>query len=1212
MTTAKEFDLLHAPLEGTNLIEASAGTGKTYTIAGLYVRLVIEKGLSASEILVVTFTEAATEELRERIRTRLREALEALSAGRSKDTFLQHLVKEHGHSGAALRYLREALRGFDQAAIFTIHGFCRRMLYENAFESGSLFDTELVADQESLKEAIVEDFWRSHFYNGSRLFVHYAINKKLAPAKLLSLLGNRTAQPYLRIIPQFDPPDTSSQERAFQAAFRAVRQAWQSSKEEVGRILSSHEGLNRQKYRKTSVTIWLHRMDDYLSSEGEGQSLFAGFEKLTSVELQRGVKKNCSPPAHPFFQLCEELKEKQEALETVFGERLLWLKVELFNYVEKELARRKDAQNIQSFDDLLLKFHGALEERGGVALAGAVRRKFKAALVDEFQDTDPVQYAIFKRIFHTEGAILFLIGDPKQAIYSFRGADVFTYMDAARDVKSRHTLKENWRSEPGLISAVNTLFSRADRPFLYDRIAFQPAVSATAMSAEALAINGESRGPFQLWFLDAAEIAGPGKPISKKLARERIPKAVAAEISRLLFLGRSNKALLGERPLRESDIAVLVRKNAEALLMQESLSALHIPSVLHTTGSLFDSHEATEMGRVLAAIAEPKEGKKLRGALATDLIGLTGEDLHGLLADETGWEGWIVRFKKYHDLWEEHGFVRMFRHLLLEEDVLSRLMSFPDGERRNTNVLHLGEVLHRASVDSKLGMGGLVKWLSEQRDDSTPRSDEHQLRLETDERAIRLVTIHKSKGLEYPVVFCPFSWEGSSIGGGEKPFVFHDEEHSMRPTLDLGSQEMDKNRGVAEKEELAEDLRLLYVALTRAKSRCYFVWGRFRDAERSAPAYLLHQPEAWDGERVVTALETRVLGLDDDRFLGELKLLEEEGRGSMQLSKVPMGGGMVCPPSLEAQGKYACRRFSGTIDRSWQVPSFSSLVSGQSHRADLADRDGVSPESLHEGMVEESAEAQEPSGIFAFPKGSKAGIFIHDVMEHLDFAQEDASEIEGLVTEKLKDYGFELAWKECLCTMLQKVLSVPLEQSRTDFTLSRVGSTDRLNELEFYFPLRSISSGALQAIFEDNGRPGLKEGFLAKMKGLDFAPARGFMKGFIDMVFRFEDRFFLVDWKSNHLGPRVQDYGQKGLCAVMEENFYILQYHIYALALHQYLRLRVPGYDYETHFGGVYYIFLRGVDPAMGPEFGIYRDRPPKELIDALYVSLMGPGAGER
>jgi len=490
MKRFKDFDLLNSPLEGTNLIEASAGTGKTYAITGLFLRLILERNLAVDEILVVTFTVPGTEELRDRIRSKLREAIEAFSGVRIEDAFLNDLVKRHKDSETARGALREALRAFDQAAIFTIHGFCRRMLHENAFESASLFDTELVTDQKNLKREIVDDFWRRHFYNASPLFVNYAIHNKFSPDSLLALLANRHAQPYLKIIPQVEIPDSALEEKAFPEHFDKVRKGWQSARGEVKDILTTGEGLSRVKYSKAKIPVWIQGMDDAMASGGNNPVLFQGFEKFTSSELKRAVKKNHNPPAHPFFDLCEKLREKQEELERVFDHRLLGLKVEIFHYVHDELTMRKAERNMQFFDDLLLKLHRALEEKGGEALAGAMRMKFRAALIDEFQDTDPIQYAIFKKVFGTEKSILFLIGDPKQAIYSFRGADIFAYMDAAGDVSSRYTLGENWRSEPDLIAAINAMFARADRPFVYDEIPFQPATPAKSKDPEFLRMDG--------------------------------------------------------------------------------------------------------------------------------------------------------------------------------------------------------------------------------------------------------------------------------------------------------------------------------------------------------------------------------------------------------------------------------------------------------------------------------------------------------------------------------------------------------------------------------------------------------------------------------------------------------------------------------------------------------------------------------------------------
>ncbi|MGD2124660.1 MAG: exodeoxyribonuclease V subunit beta [Desulfobacteraceae bacterium] len=1202
----KTFDLLHSPLEGTNLIEASAGTGKTYTITGLFLRLALEMNLSADEILVVTFTEAATEELRDRIRGKIREAVVAFSAGRCEDAFLNQLVQTYRDPSEAVKFLREALIAFDEAAIFTIHGFCRRMLHENAFESGSLFDTELLTDEESLKREIIDDFWRKHFSSASPLFVNYAIHNKLSPESLLSLLSNRMAQPYLQIIPKVEMVDSSSDEKAFMACFREVRSAWPSVKKDIEKILTNDQGLNRSKYGKAKIPEWIRSMNDFVASGGNDPFLFRDFVKFTRQELEKAVKKGHAPPMHPFFELCEKLGEVQGKLESVFARRLLGLKVHLFQEVQDELTRKKRGKNIQTFDDLLLRLHQALAGKGGELLSKAIRRKYKAALIDEFQDTDPVQYAIFNHIFAREKSVLFFIGDPKQAIYGFRGADIFAYMEAARNVQTRYTLGENWRSEPHLIEATNTLFGHAEHPFVYDEIRFQPSGPAEDKDPEILRIDDRTGTPLQVWFLDARKWSEPGKPITKRFARDVIPKAVAAEISRLLSLSRKNRAFIGKRVLREGDIAVLVRRNAEAILVQKALSELRIPSVLYTTGNLFDSREAMETERVLAAIIEPNNEKLLKAALATDMLGVKGETLDALMEDEVEWEKRLIKFKCYHDLWHERNFVRMFRACLSQESVLTRLISLPEGERRNTNLLHLMEVLHQVSVQRNLNMTGLLKWLSEQRAPDTPRLEEHQLRLESDENAVKLVTIHKSKGLEYPVVFCPFAWDGSKMRRSKEPFTFHEDRDDTRLTLDLGSEAMDENRLSAEKEQLAENLRLLYVALTRAKCRAYLVWGRFNEAETSAPAYLLYPPPSEDRGDVVGATGEHFRALSDEAVLAGVKRISDKAGGSIMLHDMPTETGEAYSIPSEEKVLLSYRKFSGRIDRQWKISSFSSLISDHLHGEDLADRDAISPGDDQEGDGLQGSEMEEaPSGIFSFPKGTKAGTFLHDLFEHLDFTSKDSSLLKILVAGKLRQYGFEATWQDAVCDMVDRVLSVPLDGGREDFCLSGVPNAERLNEMEFYFPLKSVSSRRLRTIFEKYERSEPLSEIRERMERLEFAPVRGFMKGFMDMVFRFEGRFYLVDWKSNFLGNRVEDYDRHRMGAAMEDAFYILQYHIYTLALHQYLKLKLPGYHYEEHFGGVYYIFLRGVDPNRGSEFGIYRDRPPVDLIDELNANLI-------
>ncbi|MDL1977951.1 MAG: exodeoxyribonuclease V subunit beta [Deltaproteobacteria bacterium] len=1214
MEEIRQFDLLNCPLEGTNLIEASAGTGKTYAICGLFVRLVLEKRLSVDRILVVTFTEAATAELKERIRVRLRDAIAGFSQGTtSKDEFIDALVEKHKGQPDAEELLKDAIRDFDEAAIFTIHGFCGRMLHENAFESGALFDAELICDQEDLKRESVEDFWRKRFYNKSHLFLNYAASKVNIEA-FFSLFAIRGARPYLKIAPDIETPDSSATEQEYKASRDKVVGAWPRARAEVEEILLSDNGLNRNSYRLTSIPVWIREMDDLAASGDNNPFLFDAFRKFTSDVIKDAVKKKHVAPTHLFFDLCQELDEKHKELEQVFEQCLCGLKKEMFDYVQKELDRKKEAKNVLFFDDLLLNLHRALEAEGGQGLARAAGAKFSAALIDEFQDTDPIQYEIFKKSFADQGSILFLIGDPKQAIYGFRGADVFAYMKAARHVKSRYTLGKNWRSEPGLITAVNVLFQGNDHPFIYKDIPFHPATPGKTGNRTSLQVDGSTGPSLAFLLLNAEKITGSAKPLKKPEAREFISKAVAAEISGLLRLAADKRATLGNDPLRQGDIAVLVRRNADARLMREALSALNIPSVSCSTESVFASHEAVEMRRVLSGILQPNNEIFLKAAFATDMIGVNGEELNSLTKDEAGWEERLIRFRTYHATWQDHGFIRMFKRMMTEENILSRLMTLPDGERRNTNLLHLAEVLHQASTERDAGMADLVKWLSGQTDSGESGPDEYQLRLETDENAVKLITVHKSKGLEYPVVFCPFAWDGSRARDSRPPYMFHDESEEMTLTLDLGPEVNAKSKVLAETEALAENVRLLYVALTRARNRCYFVWGRINLSGTSAPAWLFHYKKK-GGKGILDAIEARYKALTDNNILAEVKSVAKNAPYAITISEMSDRPGRVLSGGVAADTQLTWRKFSGKIDSTFRISSFSSITSALPYSAETADHDaaidadrGAQP-GLEQGpLVEET--------IFSFPKGARPGTFMHDIFEHLDFTQAKKGHAERLVAEKLVEHGFDRKWRKAICTMVRKVVSGCLEPGRDDFTLSRIENKDRLNELEFYFPIGLISPKKLRDLFREplslnrEDRKNLTLDFTGPVERLGFSPVRGFMKGFIDMVFQFEGRFYIVDWKSNFLGPSVEDYNQGALDAVMKEDGYMLQYYIYTVAVDRYLRTRIPAYDYERDFGGVYYIFLRGVDPDKGPDFGIYRSRPDRRFIDRLSTNLINGQKG--
>jgi len=1285
----RNFDLLNTALDKTNLIEASAGTGKTYAIAGIFLRLLLEKRFSVSEILVVTYTVAATEELRERIRGTIRSAIDAFTNGGHEDPFLDGLVRKDikntltsnlpppppkgdnspikgegekkggvdslyqacprggGDTGQAyqgrndvppfvipaeagiqdsekhvfprikygaglvnsgmtdgendrnekLRILRAALRDFDEAPIYTIHGFCQRVLHENAFESMGLFDTELVTDERALHSEIVQDFWRKHFYEAPREFVSYAVKKNINPQFILALTKGWLSNPEIRIIPSSSHVSLESLP-AFRKAHERVVSTWRRSREDILALLHN-PGLSKVKYKNPDILA--AKMDSY-SDSAETFPLFEGFEKFTSTGLKAGTNKGKTTPEHPFFNDCEELIARSRELNAEIEGHLLFLKTDVFRYLREELRRRKRAQNIQSFDDLLLNLREALEKPGGKDLVRNIKARYRAALIDEFQDTDPVQYAIFQTIFSGGETPLFFIGDPKQSIYSFRGADLFAYMRASRHVDSRYTLRNNWRSEPELIRAVNAIFENPKQDaFIYEEVPFEKAEAGDVKDRSLLTVNGHREPPFHIWLLGGASLETAGAKNNQSMTADIIARAVAAEIARLLNLGREGRAMIGDEPLTESHIAVLVRENREARLIQEALRTVSIHSVLHSTGNLFDTNEALEMERVLGACAEPQSEGLIRIALTTDMLGLKGEELESLSKNESYWEQWLARFHEYNTLWDRYGFIVMFRHFLANEKVRERLLAFPDGERRLTNILHLTELLHTESIERKLGISGVIKWIACQRNPESPRSDEHELRLESDDRAVRIVTIHKSKGLEYPVVFCPFNWGDSRAR--KKEFAYHDPEDDWQLNLVLDP-DMISGRALAERENLAENIRLLYVALTRAKNRCYLVWGPFKDAGTSSLAYILHHPGNVSSD-IIEATESHFSALSDEEIYRDLEGISAKSEGMISLYDMPDPTGEPLALPAEPAAILTCRTFPGIVDRDRRLASFSYLLSERTaitaitpdDIADIPDHDGGA-------LPVEIPYQKELTGMFAFPRGTKAGNCLHDILEEVDFTKPDSPETEALVAVKLREHGFEQKWQETICGMISIVVTTPLHPAIHGLTLSSISTADRISELEFTFPLNRLTPNNLRDIFKKSGIAHI-EAFPERIGRLNFQPVKGFMKGFIDLVFRYGECFFLVDWKSNFLGASFEYYKTEALSEVMREDFYTLQYHLYVIALHQYLKMRVSDYDYEKHFGGVFYIFLRGVNTETGYHAGIYRDKPAKSVIEFLCKNLI-------
>jgi exodeoxyribonuclease V beta subunit len=1194
----QEFNLFNSALTGINLIAASAGTGKTYTIAHVFTRLVVEKKIPVNKILVVTFTDAATKELRDRIRARLRETLTAMQRNTSDDVNIAQFNERYPQNSTekeeAMKRLDDALRGFDEAGIFTIHSFCRQMLQDHAFESGILFDTQLEKNIAPLLRECVEDFWRQQLYHASPLLIQYVQQAYKNPFELLkNFLQNERllTQPRLEITPKLKLCDTQADETAYLQAFHATKTLWATARPEIEDLLNAQESLNGNSYRKSSFPNWFNELSIYFNNQ-PSLTIPDVFQKFTSSFLNSKVKKGKNPPEHPFFDSCEFLFNAYTRLTECFENQLLALKYALLKQAKKELQTKKQQLNIQSFDDLLNNLYKALQSDKGESLGQLMRNKYYAVLIDEFQDTDPVQYEIFHRVYsNCDNPILFFIGDPKQAIYSFRGADIFAYLNACDTAENHYTLSVNRRSEAGLIDAVNQIFSANSNPFVFKEIPFNPAKAPTDKKNH-LTFAGEACEPLVFWELSEATRV-------KDELQSAIAQAVAAEIVSLL--NPNKKVYLGEKTLTGGDIAILVRTNQQARVMQKTLGKYRIPCVLYSQESLFASHEIKEIERILLAIAFPQQEAHVRAALATELLGVTAETLYSLMHNEAQWQQRIKLFQDYHSAWETQGFIQMFRKLLLQEQITKRLLAYPDGERRLTNVLHAGEVLQQTAVAEKFSISALCNWLAAQRNEAETSSDEHQLRLESDEKLVKIVTIHKSKGLEYPIVFCPYSWEMNlpSLTHKNSSILFHDTANDNVPTLNLAGDNIEHRKDKA-REELAESLRLFYVAVTRAKNRCYLVWGAFKEAENSPLGHLLHDSAI---EGIARKLAGEKSDKDDSSSLNSslihnnLVSLVENSQNTIALQILPEPSSYY-RKLVEITPNLAARDFTGKIPQAWKISSFSALAHQASieasERPDYDENPVLRPQSLPENL------SAIPS-IFSFPKGARAGTFLHEVFEKLDFTAPDANKL----PELLKKYNYPAEqWEMMLWKWLQIVLNAPLLGKFGNLVLADLSRETRLNELEFFYPLRPIDSQGLSKIFQQYHLP--TPLLDLPLERLTFKPVQGFMKGFIDMVCCWEGRYYLVDYKSTFLGHHPEDYAPPHLAQVMIREHYVWQYHLYAVALHRYLSHRIPNYDYEQHFGGIYYLFLRGIQADSQENYGVFYDLPQPELIQALSVYLGG------
>jgi len=1171
--------ILELDLHGIKLIEASAGTGKTHTIADLYLRHILD-GRQTSQILIVTYTNAATDELRGRIRKRLYDALNMFyQPGADKDELFQLLLEQWQGLDEATRAVQQrrlqlALRSMDEASISTIHSFCQRSLQENALSGNQLFDSNMLANDDQLWEAAIKDWWRRQTYDPDSDTWNLIRDQLPDLNSLIATLLELRNKPSVRLIPPAQDSIASllARSRHITSSLQQLAPLWRQHRSDIVRIVTSSKVLSRAAklpYHPQQVGAFLDAADAFFNSE-EVNSVFENFAYLGATWLEQNSKpsKRGQDPEleHEFFKA---LNPVAQSWQNFTGTIAAQLRADAFHTVSRQVLESKREIASLAFQDQLSLLLEALEAGSGEALAEKLRQQYPVAMIDEFQDTDTIQYKIFKHIYMShEKANLTLIGDPKQAIYSFRGGDIFTYMQARQlPGATLFGLQTNWRSQPRLVQATNTLFSHRAEAFIYqDSIAFTAVASVTQNENHELRLQDQAATAMTLWQLPVKE---QNENYSRDEMRDMINQAIVIEIADLLEKAARQSATIDGRVVQNGDIAILVRQASEGHALSRLLHHHGIRTVTIGRDSVFNSDEARGLYDLLLAISQYRDPAIATRSLSSSLLNLDYRQIAAVVDDDTAWQRWLDDLDELQQLWERHGFIAMFQSMLHKFEITSQPTQQDSNERRITNLLQLAELLQQQSRITA-GMSPMLSWFQQQFEEDD--NEDAELRLEDDEALVKIITIHKSKGLQYPIVFVPFLWSCKQVDRA-KAVYFHDAE--LLPCVDLGSPDLEQNWLIAEKERLAEDVRLLYVALTRARSKVYLAWGeagnptRSGYAKQTALAYLLHSKQA-PHDLDTTAAD----GFPADMDLAtDLQALIDASATSIELLPLPRGDLSSTYASSELKLPAAqLAKFSRSNMTQWRINSFTALTRGIHQPAHFGDT------------------ASQGDPVLDFPAGSHVGLLLHSLLENIDFQQDIHQQCTQLFPRLLPLAGISPEHEPTLIAWLEQIVSTPLDGAA--MTLSNISNRQRLNELAFDFALDHLNIDALNQFMQS-----LSPLPLQAVSSPEFC---GLITGVIDLVFEYQGRYYLADYKSNLLGSNLENYRPENLQQAMLGRRYDLQALLYAVALHRLLAIRLSNYDYEKHFGGCYYLFLRAMRPQHGRHYGIHFDRPGLKTIQQL------------
>lgn len=1141
------FEVRTVPLQGSNLIEASAGTGKTYSIAILALRLLL-KGYSISEILMVTFTKAAVEELESRIRLFIRTAQQGCMGWPIEDETIKGLVEEamiaEGKELTTQR-LKNALLLLDETAILTIHSFCQRTLDEFAFETGQVFSAETMTAQDAA--AVVEDqvnrFWRRYITTlelDLLKWVHANDFSRPNLIKVINLaLGGKAISAPEKYTPGFLEPD--AQKATVDLLGKSLRASGEKRQQLVEQLATDAPNVLARIAANKSASRYLK---EYIQNGLDAEGLFSYLLDKSSKPADYLL--TLFPDIFQGIQEMKQLEQSAAAMIHLYINKLYQFAIE---EVRKGVEQVKEERNWISFDDMIQRLHQAVVVKRHPGLIAALQKKYKAAFIDEFQDTDKLQFELFDVLFGRSN-LLFYIGDPKQSIYAFRKADIFTYFKAAQAVEHRYAMNTNFRSSHAIIRALNHFFLPVQD---FDTFYFKD-VPGGIQYVTVDPPAGNSKGG--LFYNDK-----PFHPflIQHSPNKEGVAFNVAnAVVALLADKGYQLDDKGTRRNIKPSDIGILVRSRFEGNAVKEALSLYKIPAITIDETKILSTPVALEVQYILEAVYAIS-ASSINKALLISLTGMTINDLLSIDEEQT-----LQRFKSYQTAWESEGVYVMLMRFMADYQVRSRLLNgdMVQGERILSNVGQLMELLHKMENLQQYAPVELLHWLQKGIQRDMVEGDEFEQRMESDEAAIKIVTIHKSKGLEYNIVMAPYL--DMNVRIEDALLSFRDPNDEVYYFINKGLRNPAQEQWLITDAE-QENRRLLYVALTRAKYACFINSNNSNKNNNSTLRRFVKALRDNETAALEAGIATFDAPIPDPGYTYD-------------------SGEPVYPVQYEKANRFHL------LQPYWRKMSYSFL----------------NPEhtlpSLPYASTYDSAYDQ-----FIFKelkKGAHTGNLLHFIFERIDFV--DPAYWETVVRQALKRLSSSTddSSVQHLVQLLETITRVDLPMADsaipTTIRLAEVSREQRLNELEFDFVAAPFSTGTLQQLAEQQAPFSLRH----------FNELEGIMNGKVDLFFEHGGKYYILDWKSNYLGDTLQDYDSASLQEAMTANNYHLQYHIYTVAVCKYLRFRLPQFDYDTHFGGVFYLFLRGV--RKGKTTGIFYNRPSYALIQKLEALLSPSNALNR